>query len=91
MLATTLVLGNINDNLSSISAGYTDKRTVKFKGYESEGELTFILTISGKDKAINKILKALNVHKLDEMCDLELIKTSAKPVQTKLEGDKKKQ
>lgn len=87
MLTTTLVLGNISDQQSSIAAGYTDKRTVKFKGYESEGELTYILTISGKDKDINKILKKVNVHKLDEMCDFNLVKTSKKPVQQQLDDE----
>lgn len=88
MLTTTLVLGSINDTKSSISQGYTDKRIVKFKGYQADGELTFKFSIEGKDKEINKILKKLNVIKLDDTFDIDFLKTSKKPVQQQL-GDKK--
>ena len=87
MLTTTLVLGSINDTKSSISQGYTDKRTVKFKGYQADGELTFNFKIEGKDKEINKILKKLNVNDLDDTFDIEFLKTSNKPVQQQLDDE----
>lgn len=78
---TTLVLGKINDLKSSISGGYVDKRTVRFKGYESDGELTFALIIEGNDAAINKILKQIKVKNLDDMCEMNLKRAA----QTKLD------
>lgn len=87
MLTTMLVLGSINDTKSSISQGYTDKRTVKFKGYQADGELTFKFSIEGKDKEINKILKKLNVINLDDTFDIDFLKTSQKPVQTQLNDE----
>lgn len=75
-MMTTLVLGKINDLKSSISGGYIDKRTVKLKGYESEGDLTFNLTIEGSDKAIDKLLKSIKVKKLDDLCEMFLKRAS---------------